>query len=76
VESHPTPIWLGQRFTGNHLQEEHQFQSITEVLFNVLNLCTDLRQVRVAPGGKRLNNNTTEGFAVIQLNVYYAGKFP
>lgn len=40
--------------TGNDLQEQHELQAISEVLFDVLDLCPRFAQVGVAPGCERL----------------------
>ena len=54
VESHFTTVGLWQRLTRDNFKQEHELESIAEVIFNVINAGTGLAQVRVAPRGKSL----------------------
>lgn len=54
MESHLAAVRLWQCLAGNHLEQQHQLESITKVLLDVLDLRARLPQVRIAPGSEGL----------------------
>ena len=57
VKSHLAAVRLGQGLAGNDLEQEHELESIPEILLDVLDLCSSLAQVGVDPCGESLENN-------------------
>ena len=56
--------WLGQRFAGDDLQQEHQLQAISEIFLDVLDLSSSLSEMGVDPGSEGLQ----ELFGTIKQN--------
>lgn len=54
VEAHLAAIGLGQRLSGDHLQQQHQLEAVAEVLLDVVDGGTGFAQMTVTPGGKCL----------------------
>lgn len=54
VEAHFAAVGLGQRLARYHFQQQHELQSVAEVILDVLNARAGFAQVRIAPSGKRL----------------------
>lgn len=52
---------LTRSLTRNDLQEEHELESVPEVLVDVLNLRASLPKVGVAPGCEGLERQNTAG---------------
>ena len=63
VYSHLPPLlsWR-QLLSGNDLQQTKEVDSITEILVEILDLDTNLPQVRVAPCCEGLNRHWIQGF--------------
>ena len=57
VETHLSAVWPGEALSRDHLEQQHQFQAVAEVDVDRLNRSARLAQVRVAPGGERLNQS-------------------
>lgn len=57
VEAHLAAVGLGQGFAGNHLQQQHQLQTIAEILLDVLDGGARLPQVAVTPCCECLKTN-------------------
>lgn len=49
VEAHLATVRLGQGLPGDHLQQQHQFEAIAEVLLDVFDAGAGFPQVAVAP---------------------------
>lgn len=50
VKAHLAAIRLGQCLTRDDFEQQHEFESVTEVIVNVVNGGTGLSQMAVAPG--------------------------
>jgi len=57
VEPHFAAVGFRKGLSRDHLQEEHQFQPIPEVLFDVLDGGAGFAEVRVAPRGECLQQD-------------------
>ena len=60
VEAHLATVGLGEALTGDNLQEEHKFETITEVDINGLDTGTSFAEVGVAPSGECLETSFTK----------------
>lgn len=58
VEAHLATVRLGQRLARDHLEQEHQLETVAEVLLDVVDARAGFTQVRITPSGKRLRINT------------------
>ena len=58
VETHLAAIWLRQLLARDHLQQQHQFEAVAEVMFDVLDLRPRFTKMTVAPGGESLFTET------------------
>lgn len=54
VEPHFASVGLGKSLPGDDLEEQHEFQAIPEVFFDVFDLCTGLAKMGVDPSGEGL----------------------
>lgn len=54
VETHLASVWLGQGLARDDLQQEHEFESVTKIIVNVLDGGTGFPQVAVAPSSESL----------------------
>lgn len=54
MESHFAAVRLGQGLARDDLQQEHEFESVTKIIFNVLDGGAGFPQMAVAPGSERL----------------------
>lgn len=54
MEAHLSTVWLWQGFARNDFEQEHQFETITEIIFNTFNRCSSFAQMAVAPGSEGL----------------------
>jgi hypothetical protein len=54
VESHFTAVGLWQCLAWDDFEQQHELESIAEVIFNVIDTGSGLAQVRVAPRRERL----------------------
>lgn len=54
MESHLASVWLGQGLARDDLQQEHEFESVTKIIVNVLDGGTGFPQVAVAPSSESL----------------------
>lgn len=54
VESHFTAVWLWEGLSRNDFKQEHEFESIAEVVFNTLDCCSSFAQMTVTPGSEGL----------------------
>lgn len=54
VETHLASVGFWKSLTGDDLEEKHQFQSIAEIIIDVLDCCSSFAQMAVAPGGEGL----------------------
>ena len=54
MEPHFAAVGFWKLFAGNDFEEKHEFQSIAEVLFDILDLSTGLTKMAVAPGREGL----------------------
>ena len=54
VDSHLSSVGFRQLLAGDDLKQQHQFQAVSKVLLDVLDLSSCLAQVRVAPCCERL----------------------
>ena len=76
VEAHLAAVGLGQCLAGDDLQQQHQLQTVAEVVLDVVDARSRLAQVRVAPRCKRLlknnkNNNNNNNIKFI-IKVIFA----
>lgn len=65
---------LSMTSTWYDLQQQHEFEAISEILFNVLNLCPGLPQVGVTPSCEGLKERRDGGSQVI-CTTYYTFAF-
>ena len=54
VEAHFASVGFRQGFARNHLQQQHELQSIAEIVLNVLDAGASFAQVRITPRRERL----------------------
>ena len=62
VEPHLASVWPGEGLAGNDLQQQHEFETIPEVLLDVLDLSAGFAQMRVYPSSESLE---TKSHAVV-----------
>lgn len=60
VESHLSPVGLGQGLAGDDFQQEHELESVAEIILDVVNSSSGFAQVRIAPGCKSLPRKTNK----------------
>lgn len=60
VESHFTAIWLGKSFSRNNFEQEHELESVTEIIFNTFDCCSSFTQMTVAPSSEGLSTKEKE----------------
>lgn len=58
MEAHLAAIGLGQCLARDDFEQQHEFESVTEVIVNVVNGCAGLAQMTVAPGCECLQEGT------------------
>ena len=56
VEAHLATVGLGEALAGDDLEEEHKFETISEVDINGLDTGTSFAEVGVAPSGECLKS--------------------
>ena len=71
VEPHLATVGLLQGFSGNDLQEEHKFEAIAEILFDVLDLSSGLAQMWVHPCCEGLKWCNNMWFSTLCLTTHY-----
>ncbi|TKR70483.1 hypothetical protein L596_022507 [Steinernema carpocapsae] len=54
MKTHATAVRTWECLSGNHLQQEHQLESIAEVFLDALDLSPSLAEVTVAPRSESL----------------------
>lgn len=54
VETHFTTVWLWKGLARNDLEQQHEFKTISEVIFNALNGSSCFTQMAVAPSSEGL----------------------
>lgn len=54
METHFATIWLWQCFARDDFQKQHKFESIAEILFNVIDGCASFSQMTVTPSSECL----------------------
>lgn len=60
VESHLSPVGLGQGLTGDDFKQKHELESVAEIILDVVNSSSGFAQVRIAPGCKSLQGKQTK----------------
>lgn len=64
MESHLASVWLGQGLARDDLQQEHEFESVTKIIVNVLDGGTGFPQVAVAPSSESLRKREDSEFVI------------
>ena len=54
VETHLAAVGLWQGLAGDDLQQEHEFESVTKIILDVLDRGAGFTQMAVTPGGEGL----------------------
>lgn len=54
VETHLATIGLGQSLTRDNFEQQHQFQAIAKIVFDIVDRGAGLAQMTVTPGGEGL----------------------
>lgn len=54
METHLASVGFWKSLTGDDLEEKHQFESIAEIIIDILDCCSSFTQMAVAPGGEGL----------------------
>ena len=71
VEAHLATVGLGQCLARDHLQEQHQLQTVAEVVLDVVDARARLAKVRVAPRCERLLKQITTIIIPSSSSSYY-----
>lgn len=72
METHLAAVGFGQGFAGDDLQQQHELQSITEVLIDVFNAGAGFAEVAVAPCRKGLETKVTALACLVLRNMFFS----
>ncbi len=65
MEAHLAAVGFGQRLARDDLEEQHQLETVAEVVLDVLDARAGLAQVRVAPRRKRLQTHNNDNKDIV-----------